>query len=206
MKRLQRKRSVFYIFFSFCFLKTFNSLCVDETWIRFWEKVVAGSLYKSLKPSISLTKISKKVLTWCINKLKSISFPRESLKNNISYWITHIHEIRKKKQFSKNFGVINFGLKAKFRRINFRSKFRPNFVLPKLFVINVLKNSQNIIVKWSLILINTSFEDKVRVDTFVWKDVEYLSYKGIRGLITNWKEVMIHTWKFTLVSVFHKFW
>lgn len=95
--------------------------------------------------------------------------------------------------------MINFGLKAKFRRINFRSKFRPNFVVPKLFVINVLKNSQNTIFKWSLILINTSFEDKVSADAFVWKDVEYLSYKGIRGLITNWKEVMIHTWKFTLV-------
>ena len=100
-KDYKEKDQYFTFFFSFCFLKTFNSLCVDETWIHFWEKVVAGSLYKSWKPSISLTKISKKVLTWCINKLKSISFPRDSLKNNIPCWITHIHEIRKKNNFLK---------------------------------------------------------------------------------------------------------
>ena len=102
MKRLQRERSVFHIF---NFLSgSWKPLTVfTQMKFRFiFEKTRStGSLYNSCKPQFRLNKISKEVLTWCLNKLKSISFPRESLKNNLSYWITHMQQIRKKLIFGK---------------------------------------------------------------------------------------------------------
>ena len=103
-------------------LENLFNLCVEKILIRFWGKAVLRVVIESWKPPFRLTKISRKVLTWCFNQLKSISFPRESLKASLQYWIKHSK--LEKSQFSKSFGVINFRSQAKFRRVNLRSKFR----------------------------------------------------------------------------------
>ena len=63
--------------------KPLTAFASTKFWFVFGKKRSTEPLYESWKPSFRLTKIARKVLTWCFDKLKSISFPRENLKNNL---------------------------------------------------------------------------------------------------------------------------